>query len=545
MRIAPRSVSGKQMIAVAGCYVLTAAVILFYSTATLKHIILQEKTANYGERLELILGALAAKNESLDNSNSEYLPYIQNAAVEQLRESWYTLEEMESYPFILDTDGNIVMHPELKAGAEYPMREQWLQLVEDNPVEAVPSSWQGSKRWVFRKTFGPWEWVVLYAIPESMMFAPVRSFRNTFYIVTILSIIVALAASGILIDRMIKPLRLMSTHLHGLASGGGNLKGRIPISQTDEIGICAAHFNRFIKKLAGMIGTVADSVSVLSTASGQLVSSADQSVTHAREIAEQAAVVSRSGGASAEGVEKIAGSTRKMSLSLSEIATAIEQLSASINGTARSCRRESHIAARAYAETQQTSDTIAKLNDAGHTIRNVADLINQIADQTNLLAINAAIEAASAGEAGKGFAVVANEVKVLARRTAEATSEIEKQVYAIEDSAKGSARSLASISDIVQEVNAIAGTIAAAVEEQSATVAELSVSLNTVNGSAAEIAGSVEHSATELSTVSQTISRVSSAVQLASNSFGEIHEAARQLSERANVLQSVVGEFEY
>ncbi len=115
-----------------------------------------------------------------------------------------------------------------------------------------------------------------------------------------------------------------------------------------------------------------------------------------------------------------------------------------------------------------------KLGAAAKSIGKVVEVINDIADQTNLLALNATIEVASAGEAGKRFAVVANEVKELAKQTAQATQEIQKQVEDMQTNTESAIKAIDSVSKVIEEVNEISQTIVSAVEEQSATVNEIS-----------------------------------------------------------------------
>jgi methyl-accepting chemotaxis protein len=162
------------------------------------------------------------------------------------------------------------------------------------------------------------------------------------------------------------------------------------------------------------------------------------------------------------------------------------------------------VAGEAVATMNATNETITQLGTSSAEIGKVIEVITSIAEQTNLLALNATIEAARAGEAGKGFAVVANEVKELAKQTAEATEEIHRRISAIQTDTEGAVEAMARVSDTISNINSIQGTIAAAVEEQTATTTE--------------IANSVHHAATSASSMTTNIDVFSrTAAEVASN----------------------------
>ena len=155
------------------------------------------------------------------------------------------------------------------------------------------------------------------------------------------------------------------------------------------------------------------------------------------------------------------------------VASAAEQLSASIHEIGAQMAKSTEIVGRAVAAGVETRATIDALNEQVGRIGAVADMIGAIAGKTNLLAVNATIEAARAGDAGKGFAVVASEVKALATQTARSTQEIAQHISEVRSATGVSVAAVARIEQTIGEMNAIAGSIAAAVEEQGAATAEI------------------------------------------------------------------------
>ena len=159
------------------------------------------------------------------------------------------------------------------------------------------------------------------------------------------------------------------------------------------------------------------------------------------------------------------------------VASATEQLAASTRQIAQEVANAADVARQAAGEAGQTETIVASLSDAATKVGQVVTLIADIAEQTNLLALNATIEAARAGEAGKGFAVVASEVKVLANQTAKATEEIKTQIDGMRTITDQAVHSIAGISGRVGEIDSSSATVAAAVEQQRATTEEIARSV--------------------------------------------------------------------
>lgn len=209
-------------------------------------------------------------------------------------------------------------------------------------------------------------------------------------------------------------------------------------------------------------------------------------------------------------ISNLAASSEEMSSSVSTVASAMEEMAASLKEVSSSTSQASTVATKAAEFSGQSKETVMQLVNSAEQIGKVVDLIKGIASQTNLLALNATIEAASAGEAGKGFAVVANEVKELAKQSAQATEDIRVQVEDIQNNSTSAIGAIDEITEIVQEINTINHTIANAVEEQTVTTNEITQNMQGAAAAAEDVSKNVQDSARSASEVKDALKQFNS-----------------------------------
>lgn len=269
------------------------------------------------------------------------------------------------------------------------------------------------------------------------------------------------------------------------------------------------HFaNRFETTVGGIIGSVSSAASKLETAATALTGTADLA------LQKSATVTSASQGASA---------------SIGAVATATNEMTASIAEISRQVQASSRVAEEAVRQAEVTDARVGELSQAASRIGDVVRLITAIAEQTNLLALNATIEAARAGEAGKGFAVVAQEVKALAAQTAKATDQIGAQISTMQSATQESVVAIKEIGLTIGRIAEIASTIASAVEEQNAATAEISRSL--------------QHAAAGTAQVTETIVEVHQGAEQTGVASSEVLNAAGQLAVESGNLTTEVSRF--
>ncbi|MGQ9369082.1 methyl-accepting chemotaxis protein [Azospirillum sp. ST 5-10] len=226
---------------------------------------------------------------------------------------------------------------------------------------------------------------------------------------------------------------------------------------------------------------------------------------------------------------EVAQAGEEVTVNVSTVATAVEEMTASVGEIARQVSDAAAIARDSVERARHTDGIIAELADTALRIGDIVAMIHGIAGQTNLLALNATIEAARAGEFGKGFAVVASEVKSLASQTGRATEEISTQIAAIQARTKESVEAIRRIGETIERMDAIAGGIAAAVEQQASATHEISRNIQ----QAAAGSGAVSH----------TIAGVRDAARTVGTSADQVLTAAEVLSVHSTTLESEVDAF--
>ena len=277
----------------------------------------------------------------------------------------------------------------------------------------------------------------------------------------------------------------------------------------------AEALNATVENMSEVLGKIEQDSSELTRASERLSTTSQNIRANSEETSAQATTVSTA--------------TDEVNRNLQTVATATEEMSASIQEIAKNATDAAKVAGEATRTAAAANGTVNKLGESSAEIGKVIKMITAIAQKTDLLALNATVEAACAGEVGAGFAVVANEVKELAKQTAVATQEISQRIEAIRTDSKEAVEAIKAIDEIIDRVNQISSTIATAVEEQSATTSEMSRNLTEAAKGSAQ--------------VGLNINGVAQAAQSTSHGAEDSQRAALHLEKISVQLQEVVRKF--
>lgn len=358
-------------------------------------------------------------------------------------------------------------------------------------------------------------------------------------VIVCLLITTALTLKFIVINRLHK----ITSSLKDIAEGEGDLTKRLEDSYDDEIGDLRKWFNLFVEKIQTIIGDVGDGAKNLSYASRNLADLSIEMKEDASQSSQKASYVSSSSELMSDNMTSVAAAMEQASTNINMVASAAEEMNATITQISENTTTSKRITVEAVEQTNKASQQVDQLGDSAKGIGKVLETIAEISEQVNLLALNATIEAARAGEAGKGFAVVANEIKDLAKQTADATGEIRLKIEGIQNSTDGTVAHIEQIAKVVGDVNSTVETIATAIDEQSHATNEIANNVAQASEGLSEVNENVAQSNDSVGSIAEEIKEVNQAtVKITANSEA-VSKSAEQLSELSDQLNTLVGKF--
>ncbi len=398
------------------------------------------------------------------------------------------------YAFLMSKSGNIISHPDAKFnakpyselfGGKSPALSQELHEVsagKDYLVSFTPLT-----------NLKGLDWYIGVVLDKDIVMAEADNLSDRAMIATILGVLISLILLGLLMKRLLMPLDRLHRSLIEVNSGNGDLTRRLPDTGNDEIALVSKEFNSFLQNLQIMIGEVKGSALLVRKRANETSDEATQSSGRLQQQLQE--------------LDQLATAMHEMASTAEEVARNAQGAAQAAKAASSEAESGLHVVAQSTSaiqnlatEMDSTSQSINELAKLSNNIGSILSVITAIADQTNLLALNAAIEAARAGEAGRGFAVVADEVRSLASRTQQSTQEIREMIDQLQsrvrdaemriqqsrDTASQTAIDAGAANDILERIglaitriNDMNLQIATAAEEQSATTEE--INRNTTN----------------------------------------------------------------
>jgi methyl-accepting chemotaxis protein len=487
----------------------------------------------------------------------------------------------EGYGFLVASTGMVIAHPrkdwvmqknfieDLKPDGKNASLLAAIKAVvagQSGDIWTAASGRTGQDLIVYRPVQGtPWGFCL--SIPDNEIYELVNEIRNLMIMFAIISVIALSVISGFLLLSSLKPLAIVEGAISGIASGDADLTKRIEINSNNEIGYVVKGFNSFASKLQNIIGDVKTSKDELMVA-GENLSGATQDTSSSiteiianiesmkSQIDSQNQSVNQTAGAVneiASNIESLERMIESQSSGVTQASAAVEQMIGNISSVNGSMEKMAHSFNELRSNSQAgiskqkaVNDRITEIESQSQMLQEANVAIAAIASQTNLLAMNAAIEAAHAGEAGKGFAVVADEIRKLSETSTAQSKTIGDQLSNIKDSinlvvsASGeSAIAFEAVSRKLEETDALVMQIKAAMEEQNEGSHQITEALHSMNDSTVEVRNASNEMSEGNKMILKEVQQLQNAAMAMSQSMEEMSIGARKINETGAALSEV------
>ncbi len=332
----------------------------------------------------------------------------------------------------------------------------------------------------------------------------------------------------------------------GFASrvANGDLTGQIKAKSEDEIGDLTKALNKMVRDLSRMFKGVMNNSHTLNASSTTMLDFAGEMAGKADEMSDRSITVATSAEEMSTNMQSVASSMEEAATNVQLVAAATEEMDVTTREIGEQLVIATDITQQAVQDSDQVSEGMNTLGAAAREINKVTEVITEISEQTNLLALNATIEAARAGEAGKGFAVVANEIKELAKQTADATGEIKSKIAGVQNSTSASVEQIAGITTIIAKVNEIVTSINSSVSQQSAATSEIAENVGQVAQGIQEVNENVAQASVVNQSVTGDIVQLQKSASLIAENCLETKEFSREMNKISAYLNKMVEEFD-
>ncbi|AXN33336.1 methyl-accepting chemotaxis protein [Vibrio coralliilyticus] len=440
--------------------------------------------------------------------------------------------EDTGFVFLTDAQGQVQIHRQ-KDKASSTLSQLYgseaSTLLNKSGFNLIEASYEGEQVFVSSLYIPSMDWFVIGVAPVNEVFADLNYVAKQMTVTTIVVAALFIFMGLFLANSITRPIKSIAARFTDLGRGDGDLSQRIEVKSSDEIGQLSEGFNGFIEKIHESMKEVASTSGALQTAS--------ESVSHKANTTHDNSQIQR------DQTIQVVTAINEMGATISEIAsnaaTAAETANQASDNTQvgqNVVNKAKDAISRLAMDIENTGQVVEQLASTTQEIGSILDVIRDISEQTNLLALNAAIEAARAGEQGRGFAVVADEVRNLASRTADSTEEIQKMINQLQSDAKDAVTAMEAGKSVTHE-----GVSSS--DEAVEVLVNISERIHDISDRNTQVATATEEQSTVVHTINQNIEEINGINEVTTSTAEELAAASSDLKELSERLDRMVGSF--
>ena len=442
--------------------------------------------------------------------------------------------EQTGFVYLIDAKGEVKLHQDKRQIGKSTLSSLYngtntSALLAKNDFNLIETEVDGENMFIASSYIPSMDWYLVAQVPEAEVFALIHHSAYQILMWTIIIAVGFIILASVVAGSVSRPIAHVAEMFRNIGEGEGDLRQRLPVNGNDEIAQLAKGFNSFISKIQESVIEVAQTSEQLGYSAKDVSNQAQQTLEDSHEQKDRTIMV-------VTAINEMGATVNEIASNAAQAAVAAKDADTESSGGQVVVTRARATINQLSKDVEQVGEVIESLATHTKSIGSILDVIRAISEQTNLLALNAAIEAARAGEAGRGFAVVADEVRNLASRTAASTNEVQGMIDKLQAEASRAVTAMAQSRTRSHEG-------VAAVDEASQSLTGISDRIGLISDMNIQVAAATEEQSTVVEDINRNVTEINEITQRTADTAQAAAQASQSLNQLAHRLDILVAKF--